>query len=160
MLECTNRWLLVLVFICGLLAGFGLYSLVVPGQHTSERAVFETTGAPKPIGPYHQAVRQGDFVFLSGQIGLDPATGNLSATVEEQTRRVMENQEAVLKEAGLDFSDVVQARIYLTNMSDWSTINGIYGEYFHETYPARATVMVAGLPKDARVEIEMIASAH
>ena len=160
MFERENRWLLVLVFLCGLLAGFGLYSLVVPGQHTSERVVIETTGAPKPIGPYHQAVRDGDLVFLSGQIGLDPATGNLSATVEEQTRRVMENQKAVLKEAGLDFSDVVQARIYLTNMSDWNTINGIYGEYFHQTYPARATVMVAGLPKDAKVEIEMIAIAR
>ncbi|MGV8129036.1 MAG: RidA family protein [Methanolinea sp.] len=160
MLERANRWFLLLVFVCGLLAGFGLYSLVVPAQHTTEKVVIETAGAPKPIGPYHQAVREGDLVFLSGQIGLDPATGNLSATIEEQTRRVMENQEAVLKEAGLDFSDVVQARIYLTNMSDWSTINGIYGEYFHETYPARATVMVAGLPKDASVEIETIASAH
>jgi len=160
MLKRENRWLLVLVFFCGLLAGFGLYSLMVPGQHTSERVVIETTGAPIPIGPYHQAVRDVDLVFLSGQIGLDPTTGNLSATIEEQTRRVMENQEAVLKEAGLDFSDVVQARIYLTNMSDWNTINGIYGEYFHETYPARATVMVAGLPKDAKVEIEMIASAR
>ena len=152
-----NAWLLVLVLACGLVIGFGLSVLVVHAQQDPGKIIISTPDAPEPIGPYSQAIRQGDLVFLSGQIGLDPVTGALPAPAEEQTARVMENLGAVLKEAGLDFSDVVQARIYLTNMSDWTGINGIYGRSFTGTYPARATVMVAGLPKGAMVEIEMIA---
>jgi len=152
-----NAWLLVLVLACGLVVGFGIYPLVVPAQPNPAKVVIFTPDAPEPIGPYSQAARQGDLVFLSGQIGLDPKTGALSATVEEQTARVMKNLGAVLQASGLDFSDVVQARIYLTNMSDWTSINEIYGRSFTGAYPARATVMVAGLPKGALVEIEMIA---
>ena len=96
-------------------------------------------------------------MFTSGQIGIDPATGNLSATTEEQTVRTMENLHAVLQQSGLGFGDVVQTRIYLTNMSDWTPVNGIYGSYFKEGYPARVTVQVAGLPKGAKIEIEMVA---
>jgi 2-iminobutanoate/2-iminopropanoate deaminase len=116
-----------------------------------------TERAPNPIGPYSQAVQSGDFVFLSGQIGIDPATGNLSTTADEQTIRAMENIRAVLQQSGLGFEDVISTRIYLTNMSEWNTVNGVYGSYFNNGYPARATVQVAGLPKGAAVEIEMVA---
>jgi len=152
-----NTVIIVLVFVCGLLAGCVLYSmLAIPVAQPSKQVVF-TERAPKPIGPYSQAVQSGDLVFLSGQIGIDPVTGNLSGTAGEQTTRAMENLKSVLAASGLGFSDVVQTRIYLTNMSDWTTVNGIYGTYFNDTYPARATVQVAGLPKGANVEIEMVA---
>lgn len=152
-----NTIILVLIFACGLLAGCILYGLLVPQTIHPAKLVVFTERAPNPIGPYSQAVRSGDFVFTSGQIGIDPATGNLSATTEEQTVRTMENLHAILQQSGLGFGDVVQTRIYLTNMSDWTTVNGIYGSYFKDGYPARVTVQVAGLPKGAKVEIEMVA---
>jgi 2-iminobutanoate/2-iminopropanoate deaminase len=149
--------ILVLVLACGLLTGVVLTSMISREHvHPGKQVVFSDK-APQPIGPYSQAVTSGDFVFLSGQIGTDPATGNLTGTAEEQTTRAMENQYAVLQESGLGFEDVVQTRIYLVNMSDWALVNGIYGSYFTEKFPARATVQVAGLPKGARVEIEMVA---
>ena len=152
-----NTIILVLVFSCGLLAGCVLYGLLGPQPlHPAKQVIF-TERAPTPIGPYSQAVQSGDFVFTSGQIGIDPATGNLSATTEEQTVRIMENLRAILQQSGLGLGDVVQTRIYLTNMSDWTTVNGIYGSYFKDGYPARVTVQVAGLPKGANVEIEMVA---
>jgi 2-iminobutanoate/2-iminopropanoate deaminase len=153
-----NTVILVLVFICGLLAGVLLTVLLSPQQvHPPAKQVVFTERAPQPIGPYSQAVTSGDFVFLSGQTGIDPATGNLTGTAEEQTTRVMENLRAVLQESDLSFEDVVQTRIYLVNMSDWAVVNGIYGSYFTGQYPARATVQTAGLPKGALVEIEMVA---
>lgn len=152
-----NSIILVLVFACGLLAGILLTGLLSPQQvHPAKQFVF-TERAPQPIGPYSQAVTSGDFLFLSGQIGIDPATGNLTSTTEEQTTRAMENLRAVLQESGLSFEDVVQVRIYLVNMSDWTAVNGIYGSYFTDRYPARSTVQIAGLPKGALVEIEMMA---
>jgi len=155
--DNKNTIILVLVFACGLLAGFILYGFLVPQSiHPVKQVVF-TERAPNPIGPYSQAVQSGNFVFLSGQIGINPVTGNLSATPEEQTVQAMENLHAVLQQSGLGFEDVVQTRIYLVNMSDWNTINGIYGSYFKDGYPTRATVQVAGLPKGAAVEIEMVA---
>ena len=157
MADNKNTIIIVLVFACGLLAGCILYGFLAPQPfHPAKQVVF-TERAPNPIGPYSQAVQSGDFVFTSGQIGIDPATGNLSATTEEQTVRTMENLHAVLQQSGLGFGDVVQTRIYLTNMSDWTPVNGIYGSYFKEGYPARVTVQVAGLPKGAKVEIEMVA---
>jgi 2-iminobutanoate/2-iminopropanoate deaminase len=152
-----NTIILVLVFACGLLAGCVLSGLFAPQTFNQAKQVVFTERAPAPIGPYSQAVQSGDFIFLSGQIGIDPATGNLSTTPEEQTLRAMENLHAVLQESGLGFGDVVQTRIYLVNISDWTTVNGIYGSYFKDGYPARATVQVAGLPKGALVEIEMVA---
>jgi 2-iminobutanoate/2-iminopropanoate deaminase len=152
-----NTIILVLVFACGLLAGVLLTGLLSPQPaHTVKQVIF-TDKAPRPIGPYSQAVQSGDFVFLSGQIGIDPATGNITGTTEEQTTRAMENLRDVLQESGLGFGDVVQARIYLVNMSDWTAVNGIYSAYFTDNYPARAAVQVAGLPKGAAVEIEMVA---
>jgi 2-iminobutanoate/2-iminopropanoate deaminase len=96
-------------------------------------------------------------VYLSGQIGIDPATGNLTGGIEEQTIRAMENQRAVLAESGLSFSDVVQTRIYLVDLNDFATVNRVYGTFVTSPYPARSTVQVAGLPKGALVEIEMVA---
>jgi 2-iminobutanoate/2-iminopropanoate deaminase len=151
-----NTIILILVFACGLLAGVMLSGLSPPQVHPAKQTVF-TDKAPQPLGPYSQAITSGDFVFLSGQVGIDPATGNLSGTAGEQTTRAMENLRAVLQESGLGFEDVVQTRIYLVDMSDWTTVNGIYGSYFTGNFPARATVQVAGLPKGALVEIEMVA---
>jgi 2-iminobutanoate/2-iminopropanoate deaminase len=153
----SGKIMLVLVFVYGLLAGIILWGMFTPLPVTPVKHVIVTEGAPKPIGPYSQAVQSGDLVFLSGQVGIDPATGNLNGTATEQTPRAMENLRAVLTASGLGFGDVVQTRIYLTNMSDWTTVNGIYGTYFNNEFPARATVVVADLPKGAKVEIEMIA---
>lgn len=151
--------IMALVFVCGILAGFGIYSVVSSTTDAPEKQVCFTNKAPEPIGPYSQAVRCGNFVFISGQIGLDPETGVLAGTADDQAVQVMENLQAVLLEEGLGFSDVVQTRIYCTDLADWNTINGIYGRYFEAGYPARATVQVADLPKGAKLEIEMIAKA-
>ena len=149
--------ILALVFACGLLTGFGVYAIVssAPGK-----TGLYTDDSPEPIGPYSQAVRCGDYLFMSGQIGLDPATGNLSGTADGEARQAMENLRAVLAEGGLDFPDVVQTRIYLTDLADFDAVNAVYAEYFNEPYPAWATMQVAVLPKGARVEIEMIANVR
>jgi 2-iminobutanoate/2-iminopropanoate deaminase len=116
-------------------------------------------GAPKAIGPYSQAVRVGSLLFLSGQVPLDPASGQIvDGDIAAQTRRVMENLSAVLKAAGLSFGNVARTTIYLADMNDFAKVNEIYGSYFSEPFPARATVQVARLPKDARVEIDAIAA--
>lgn len=123
-----------------------------------KRAIIETDGAPRAVGPYSQAVRSGEWLFLSGQVPLDPGSGELSSgSIEEQTRRVMENVKAVLEAAGASFANVVKTTIYLTDLADFARVNGVYGTYFDEPPPARSTVQVAGLPLGARVEIEMIA---
>ncbi len=117
-----------------------------------------TKEAPAPIGPYSQAIDAGSFVFCSGQIPLDPISGEIIGTgdVEAQTRQVMKNIAAVLKEAGADFNKVVKTTIFLKNMGDFPKVNSIYGEFFHAPFPARSTVEVARLPKDVLVEIEII----
>ncbi len=115
--------------------------------------------APKAIGPYSQAVRAGQLLFLSGQVPLDPATGLMvDGDIAAQTRRVFENLGAVLQAGGRSFSDVVRTTVFLADMNDFAAMNEVYGQYFSEPYPARATVQVARLPKDARVEIDVIAS--
>lgn len=154
----TDKRTYYLLIVIAFLAGFAVNGVITPlFQHTEKQVIF-TNNAPEPIGPYSQAVRSGDYVFISGQIGIDPATGNLSApTAAGQATQVMENLKAILQEAGLDFSDVVQSRIYLTDLQDFTTVNGIYGQYFGSNPPARATVQVAALPKGAKVEIEMVA---
>jgi 2-iminobutanoate/2-iminopropanoate deaminase len=117
-----------------------------------------TKEAPAPIGPYSQAIDAGSFVFCSGQIPLDPATGEIigAGDVEAQTRQVMKNISAVLKQAGADFNKVVKTTIFLKNMGDFPKVNSIYGEFFQAPFPARSTVEVARLPKDVLVEIEVI----
>ena len=114
--------------------------------------------APKAIGPYSQAVRVGDLLFLSGQVPLDPATGAIvDGDISVQARRVLDNLGAVLTSAGLSFAHVARTTIFLADMNDFAKVNEVYGSYFTEPFPARATVQVARLPKDARVEIDAIA---
>jgi 2-iminobutanoate/2-iminopropanoate deaminase len=118
-----------------------------------------TDTAPKAIGPYSQAVRVGDLLFLSGQIPLDPATGQMvDGDVAAQTHRVMQNLEAVLKSAGLTFAHVARTTIYLADLNDFARVNEVYGSFLTEPFPARATVQVARLPRDARVEIDAVAA--
>ncbi len=120
-----------------------------------------TKKAPAPIGPYSQAVKAGGFLFLSGQIALDPVTGAMvSDNVQVQIKQVMENIKAVLEQAGLGFDRVVKSTIFLVDMNDFTVVNQVYGEYFSSIPPARSTVQVAKLPKGARVEVEMIAVCH
>jgi len=123
-----------------------------------EKEIIETEKAPSAIGPYSQAVAAGDFIFLSGQIPINPENGQLiTAGIEEQTKRVIENLEAVLEAAGSSLENVVKTTIYLASMSDYSTVNEIYLRYFGSSRPARATVEVSRLPKDVKIEIEAIA---
>ena len=114
--------------------------------------------APKAIGPYSQAVKIGNIVYTSGQISLDPATGNLvEGDFSAQARRVFDNLRAVLKQSGAEFRDVIKATVYLTDLGNFQTLNGIYAEYFGQHKPARSTVGVASLPKGAAIEIDLIA---
>lgn len=122
--------------------------------------IVATDRAPQAIGPYSQGVKGGGFLFLSGQIALDPATGELvEGGVAAETERVMENIAGVLAAAGLDFGSVVKSTIYLTDLAAFGVVNGIYGRRFSVEPPARSTVQVAALPRGACVEIEVIALA-
>ncbi|MGL2815692.1 RidA family protein [Helicobacter pylori] len=122
------------------------------------KEVIHSTLAPKAIGPYSQAIATNDLVFVSGQLGIDASTGEFKgADIHSQTTQSIENIKAILKEAGLGMDSVVKTTILLKNLDDFSVVNGIYGSYFKEPYPARATFQVAKLPKDALVEIEAIA---
>lgn len=121
------------------------------------KKVISTKAAPQAIGPYSQAVQAGPFLFVSGQIAIDPATGSVDAgDIRRQTRRVLENIKAIVEASGATLDAVVKTTIYLKSMSDFGAVNEIYGEYFQENRPARATVEVAGLPKDVSVEIEAV----
>lgn len=120
--------------------------------------VIESSGAPKAVGPYSQGIVAGEFVFLSGQIPIDPGTGKLvEGDIAVQARRVLENVAAVLGEAGLGLGDVVKATVFLADMGDFAAMNGVYAEFFSAWRPARSTIGVAALPLGARVEIEVIA---
>lgn len=120
--------------------------------------IINTEGAPAPIGPYSQAVKAGGFLFVSGQIALDPVSGELRGKdAAEETGQVMKNLEAVLKEAGLGFGSVVKTTIFLRDMDDFAKVNEVYGRYFTADCPARETVQAAALPKNVRVEISVIA---
>jgi len=124
------------------------------------KTAISSSGAPKAIGPYSPAVRAGQMVFLSGQVPMDPATGNLvDGDIAAQTRRVFDNLGALLAAAGLTFAHVVRTTVFLADMNDFAAMNQVYATYFAEPYPARSTVQVARLPKDARVEIDLIAVA-
>jgi 2-iminobutanoate/2-iminopropanoate deaminase len=124
------------------------------------KEIISTDRAPAAIGPYSQAVRAGGFVFLSGQIPLDPATGQMIVgDIEAQTRRVMDNLAEVLAAAGTSFEKVVRTTIYLTDLGDFAKVNAIYGERFPKQPPARATVQVSALPRGANVEIDLVVIA-
>jgi 2-iminobutanoate/2-iminopropanoate deaminase len=123
------------------------------------REAVSTPGAPAAIGPYSQAIKAGNLLFLSGQIPLDPNTGNLvEGGIEPQTRQVFRNIAAILEAAGASFDHVVSAGVFLADMNDFGRMNAIYAEYFSAPAPARATVQVARLPKDCLVEIQVTAA--
>jgi 2-iminobutanoate/2-iminopropanoate deaminase len=120
-----------------------------------------TKSAPDAIGPYSQAIEIHGTVYCSGQIGLDPETGAIvKGGIEFETRRVLQNLGAVLEAAGLNFDNVVKTTIFLANLADFTIVNQIYGEHFDPPYPARSTVQVAALPRDALVEIDAVAIRH
>jgi 2-iminobutanoate/2-iminopropanoate deaminase len=122
------------------------------------KKIISTSEAPAVIGPYSQAVRSGDLLFCSGQIPLDPESGQIvSGDIATQTRRVLDNIGAVLRAEGLAFENIVKTTIFVTDLADFQTVNEIYGSYFKQQPPARSTVQVAALPKGANVEIEVIA---
>lgn len=124
-----------------------------------EKTIIQTHQAPAPIGPYSQAVKAGNMLFISGQIAIDPQTNELNnSDLNTETHQVMKNLSAVLAAAGLDFSNVVKTTIFLSDMSLFAAVNEIYGGYFTDQFPARETVAVKGLPRNVHVEISMIAA--
>ena len=123
--------------------------------------IISTSDAPAAIGPYSQAIRSGNFIFCSGQIPLDPKSGEMVADdIGAQTRQVLDNVSGVLKSEGLSLGDVLKTTIFLTDLDNFQIVNEIYGSYFNNQPPARSTVQVSALPKGARVEIEVIAVAN
>ena len=125
------------------------------------KKIISTDEAPGAIGPYSQAVRRGSLLFCSGQIPLDPKSGEIvSGDIATQTRRVLDNIAAVLRAEGLTFDNVVKTTIFLTDLRDFQTVNEVYSSYFKQEPPARSTVQVSALPKGAKVEIEVIAAAE
>ncbi len=124
-----------------------------------EKKIINTTNAPAPIGPYSQAVQVGGLLFVSGQVAINPVTGNVEAgDVIAETHQVMHNIKSVLAEAGYDFQHVVKTTIFLSDMSLFATVNEVYGKYFSSNFPARETVAVKGLPKNVNVEISVTAA--
>lgn len=137
---------------------FLLLIIGVIGTMSAQKTIVSTSSAPKAIGPYNQAVIAGNMMFLSGQLGIDPATGNFVAGgVKEQTDQVLKNLSAVLAQGGCAIADVVSCTVYLKSMNDFPAMNEIYAKYFSENAPSRATVEVARLPKEGLVEISCIA---
>ena len=123
-----------------------------------DKTVITTTKAPAPIGPYNQAIQTGNFLFISGQVCIDPPTGQLkNKDIQEETHQVMHNLRSILQEAGMDFNNVVKTTIFITDMNRFAEINEVYGKYFSDKFPARETVQVSALPKFVNVEISMIA---
>jgi 2-iminobutanoate/2-iminopropanoate deaminase len=124
-----------------------------------EKKIITTNNAPAPIGPYNQAVQAGNFLFISGQVAINPATGNIETTdTLGETHQVMQNLKAVLQEAGMDFSNVVKTTIFLSDMNLFGIVNEVYGRYFSGDFPARETIAVKGLPRNVNVEISMVAA--
>jgi len=140
-------------FIITLLCLVG-FILTACNYDQNERKVIQTEKAPQAIGPYSQAIRADDFLYLAGQIAIDPTTGQMvTGGIEEQTEQVLKNINEVLREAGFGFRNVVQVQIFLTDLNNYDVVNKIYATYFENFPPARAVVEVARLPKDALIEI-------
>ena len=122
------------------------------------KTIIKPAKSPAAVGPYNHAVRVGDLLFCAGQIPIDPATGNLvTGEIKAQTERVLENVKAILDDQKLTFASVVKSTVFLTDLANFAGMNEVYAKYFTENFPARSTVQVAGLPKGASVEIEVIA---
>lgn len=123
------------------------------------KQIIQTNNAPAPIGPYNQAIKAGNFLFVSGQVAIKPGTNDLANTdIIEETHQVLQNIKAILAEAGMDFSNIVKTTIFLSDMDLFSRVNEIYAKYFDGGFPARETVAVKGLPKNANIEISVIAA--
>ena len=123
-----------------------------------EKTIISTPNAPEPIGPYNQAVFANGMLFISGQVAINPTTGNTDVSdIFDETHQVMHNLRAILTEAEMDFANVVKTTIFLSDMALFASVNEVYGKYFHGEFPARETVAVKGLPKNVNVEISMIA---
>ena len=150
--RLVRRWgLLAVVFIA--------FAFAVNAQSGGKRAV-ESPGSPKPIGPYSDAIVANGFIFLAGKVGTDPKTNSLvDGGIVEQTEQVLKNLEVVLKAAGGSLDDVVKTTVFLADMNDFTKMNEIYAKFFKKPYPARSTVQVARLPRDAKIEIEAVAVA-
>jgi 2-iminobutanoate/2-iminopropanoate deaminase len=140
-----------------LFASIILVVLIGCSQPPITREVISSPDAPKAIGPYSQAIRVGNMLYLSGQLGMNPEGGALAEGIEAQARQALENQKAVLTEAGFALEDVVQCQVFITNMDNYPTFNAIYQEYFKKDFPARAVVEVSRLPAGGLVEIMMVA---
>ena len=147
--DCNNEKILFIFLI--------LYSPSIY-QQTNMKTIINSDHAPKPVGPYSQAVRAGNTLYISGQVAIDPISNTIiKSNIEDETTQIMKNIENILKEAGLMFDNVVRTKIYLTNMNDFSAVNNVYGSYFKSNPPARTTIEVSGLPLGVNVEIDMIA---
>lgn len=135
-------------------------SILAGCMSPAPREILSTKGAPEAIGPYSQAVRKGDLLFLSGQIPIDPKTGQLlkDVSIEDQTRLVLDNLKAVLAAGGMTMADVVSTSVFLKDLNDFAKMNAVYATYFPASPPARATVEVSRLPRDVKVEISAIAA--
>jgi 2-iminobutanoate/2-iminopropanoate deaminase len=139
---------------CALVSIFACY----PALHASATDVIATKDAPAAIGPYSQAIRAGNMVFLAGQIAIDPKTGQLNqGSIEDQTRQALDNLKAVLAASNMSMENIVSTTVYVRDLNDFARLNAVYGTYFKDKPPARATVQVQRLPKDAAVEISAIA---
>jgi 2-iminobutanoate/2-iminopropanoate deaminase len=141
----------------GIVIALAIFLISVAANAQGKRAI-ETNDAPKAIGPYSQAIVANGFVYTAGQVGTDPKTGSLVAGgIAEQTEQALNNLEAVLKAAGASLDAAIKTTVFLTEMNDFAAMNEIYGKRFSKPYPARSSVQVARLPRDARVEIEIVA---
>lgn len=130
----------------------------IPVIRVMEKKIINTQSAPAPIGPYNQAVLVNNTLYISGQVCIDPQTGNLkNRDIQDETHQVMQNLKAILTEAGMSFNNVVKTTIFITDMNQFSEINEVYGKYFSGNFPARETVQVSALPKFVNIEISMIA---
>lgn len=156
-MDLKNDKNTILLAIVCIILGMLLMGLIMVLVNIPHKETIYTDQAPKPIGPYSQGVAVNDYEYTSGQIGIDPQTGVLVDRIEDQTHQVMKNLRAILAVSGLEFDDVVNTHIYLTNISDFPTVNEIYSGYMGNATPSRSTIGVASLPKGALVEIEMIA---
>lgn len=149
--------MLTALFFSVALAVYLTLPLISDASDKSKKKAVESLDAPKVGAPYSQGIIAGDFVFLAGQIGTDPKTGNLTEGIEAQTEQVLKNLEAVLKASKSDLNNVVKTTIFLADINDFAKVNEIYGRYMPQPFPARSTVQVAKLPRDARIEIEAVA---
>ncbi len=123
-----------------------------------EKQIINTANAPSPIGPYSQAIMADNTLYISGQVCIEPSTGNLkNKDIQEETHQVMQNLKSILSEAGMNFSHIVKTTIFITDMNQFGQVNEVYGRYFESVFPARETVQVSALPKFVNVEISMIA---